>query len=272
MEFLKEILFQTKPEFLQTYLEAGLIHSTLFEWKFVHVAKRFGAISRGAEYGKVRLGKIIDSYAGSPLFKETLKELETEKLDIEKAIEILKKIQKKEIKLIFSQGLSPLGKMGIKHKFGEVVGPAKPEAEIFNLFKQRLYNTSVKMICMNCGKWEKTFIVEEIPKNLRCGSCYAKLLAVIHPKAIQTEKAIKKKLKDKELTLEENARFERARKSADLFIVYGKKAAVALAARGVGPVAARRVLAKFYRTDDDFLRDLLQAERQFIKTRKYWNT
>ena len=272
LEFLKEILFETKPEFLQAYLEAGLIHSSLFEWKFVHVAKRFGAISKDAEYGKVRLGRIIDSYAGTPLFKETLKELETEKLDIEKAEEILKKIQKKEIKLIFSQGLSPLGKLGLRHKFAEVVGPAKPEAEIFDLFKKRLYNTSVRMICMNCGKWQRAFIVEDIPKNLRCGSCYAKLLAVIHPKAIQTEKAIKKKLKNKDLTLEENARYERARKTADLFIVYGKKTAVALAARGVGPVTARRLLAKFYKTNDDFLRDLLQSERQFIKTRKFWNT
>lgn len=272
LEFLKEILYETKPEFLQTYLEAGLIHSTLFEWKFVHVAKRFGAIARGAEYGKVRLGRIIDSYAGTPLFKETLKELETEKLDIEKAMEVLKKIQSKEIKLIFSTGLSPLGKLGMRHKFAEVVGPTKPEAEIFDLFKQRLFNTAVRMICMNCGDWQRTFAVEDIPKNLRCAKCFAKLLAVTHPKAAQMEKIVKKKLKNKELTVEENARYERARKTADLFIVYGKKSAVALAARGVGPVTARRYLAKFYKTDDDFLRDLLQAERQFIKTRKYWST
>jgi len=272
IDFLKEILLGTKPEFLQTYLEAGLIHSNLFEWKFVHVAKRFGAISRGAEYGKVRLGRIIDSYAGTPMFRETLKELETEKLDIEKAVEVLKKIQSKEIKMVFSSGLSPIGKIGLKHKFAEVVGPTKPEAEIFDLFKQRLFNTSVRMMCMNCGKWERTFIVEDIPKNLRCGSCFAKLLSVMHPKAVQTEKAVKKKLKGGSLTLEENARYERARKTAELFIVYGKKSAVALAARGVGPVTARRLLAKFYKTDDDFLRELLQAERQFIKTRKFWST
>jgi len=272
IEFLKELLFNTNPEFLQTYLEAGLIHSSLFEWKFVHVAKRFGAIARGAEYGKFRLGRIIDSYGGTPIFKETLKELETEKLDIEKAMEILKKIQSKEIKLVFSPGLSPLGKLGIKHKFAEVVGPQKPEAEIFDLFKQRLYNTSFRMICMNCGKWDRTFIVEDIPKNLRCGSCAAKLLAITHPKSLQIDKIIRKKLKGLDLTVEENIRFERARKTADLFIVYGKKTAVALAARGVGPVTARRILAKFYTTDDDFLRDLLQCERQFIKTRKFWST
>lgn len=272
IDFLKEILFNTNPEFLQTYLEAGLIHSTLFEWKFVHVAKRFGAISKGAEYGKVRLGRIIDSYAGSPLFKETLKELETEKLDIEKAVEVLKKLQKKEIRMVFSKGLSPIGKLGIRHKFAEVVGPTKPESEIFNLFRERIYNTQVRMICINCGKWERNFIVEEIPKDLRCGKCFAKLLAVVHPKAIQTEKIVKKKIKGGELTVDDNARYERARKSADLFIVYGKKAAVALAARGVGPATARRILAKFHKTDDDFLRDLLEAERNFIKTKKYWST
>lgn len=272
LEFLKEILFSTNPQFLQTYLEAGLIHSTLFEWKFVHVAKRFGAIQKGAEYGKVRLGRIIDSYAGTPLFKETLKELEIEKLDIEKAEEILKKIQNKEIKLVFAKGLSPLGKIGIRHKFAEVVGPSKPEAEIFDLFKHRLFNTTVRLVCMNCGKWERNFIVQEIPKDLRCGKCSAKLLAVIHPKAIQTEKAIKKKIRGSELTAEESARYERAKRTAEIFLVYGKRSAVALAARGVGPATARRILARFFKTDDDFLRALLESERQFIKTRKFWST
>jgi ATP-dependent Lhr-like helicase len=249
----------------------NLTRSSLFEWKFVHVAKRFGAIEKGAQYGRVRLGRIIDSFIGTPLYKETLKELEVEKFDIARAIEILRRIQEKKIAVIFKPGLSILGKYGLRHAFAEVVGPQKPEVEIFELFKRRIMQTTVRLACMNCGQWNQTYIVGDIAKNARCGKCQAKLLAVAHPRNPMIVKIIKKGLK-KTASAEEMKYFERARMTADLFLVYGKKAAVALAARGVGPVGARRILAKYHKDDDAFMRDLLDAERQFIKTRKFWSS
>src|SRR3989338_5783314 len=62
VDLIKEVLFNTKPEHLQSYLEMSLANSELFAWKFVHVAKRFGAITRDAEFGKVRMKKIIEDY------------------------------------------------------------------------------------------------------------------------------------------------------------------------------------------------------------------
>src|SRR3989344_3015040 len=271
IEMIKEILFSVNPQHLRSYLEMNLTRSNLFEWKFVHVAKRFGAIARGAEYGKVRLGRIIDSFIGTPLFKETLKELEVEKLDVAKAMEILRRVQEKDVAVIFKPGLSPLGKYGLRQAWAEVVGPRRPEAEIFELFKKRLMTTTVRLVCMNCGQGNATYIVEDISKNARCGKCAAKLLAVVHPRNAEIVKVIKKGLR-KTATVEEMKWFERAMKTADLFLVYGKKAAIAIAARGVGPVTARRILAKYHKDDEAFLRDLLEIGRQFIKTRKFWSS
>jgi len=269
IELIKEIL-RTDPELVRSYLEMSLTKSNLFEWKFVHVAKRFGAISRGVEYGKVRMGKIIDSYIGTPIYKETLAELETEKLDIEKATEILRKIQKDEIKIVFKSGLSPLGKLGIKRKYAEVVGPEKPEVEIFELFKKRLMNSKVRLVCVNCGQWDQTFTVKGLPKEIKCKKCEAKLLGVVHPSRTEIVKIIKKKLRGTTLTEEENKRFERVRKTADLFLVYRSRAVVALVGKGVGPQTASRILAKFHKTEEDFLRDILEAERLYIRTKRYW--
>jgi len=268
-DLIKESLLQTNPEHLRTYLEMGLTKSNLFEWKFIHVAKRFGAISKDADYGKVRMGKIIDSYIGSPIFKETLKELEIEKLDIERATEILKKIQSNEIKTVFKPGLSPIGKIGLKHQYAEVIGPEKPNVEIFELFKKRLLNTKVRLVCINCGQWNQVFVVKDIPKNIKCKRCEAKLLGVVHPKNQEILKIVKKRIR-KTTNEEENKKFERIRKSADLFLVYTNKAAICLAARGVGPQTTNRILAKFHNNDDGLLRDILEAERQYIKTKKYW--
>jgi len=271
LELIKEVLFNTNSEYFQSYLEMSLTKSELFEWKFVHVAKRFGAISRNAEYGKVVMKKIIDDYAGTPIFKETLKELETEKLDIPKALEILKKIQNKEISIVFKSGLSPLGKIGVKHKYAEVIGPEKPELEIFELFKHRLLNTKIKLVCMNCGQWEQSYIVKSVPENIKCKKCEAKLLAVAKSGWYDTLKIVKKGLKKKLMTTEDSKRYERLKKRAELFLVYRKKAALVLAGKGVGPTAAKRILSKFHKDEDDLLKSILESERQFIKTRQYWS-
>ncbi len=267
VELIKQAVFENNPNFLQSILELSLSKSNLFEWKFVHVAKRFGAMATSVEYGKVKMKRIIDDYAGSPIYQETLQELENEKLDIEGAVEALRKIQAKEIKLIFKHGLSPLGKIGVKNKFAEVIGPDKPDREIFKLYKNRLMGTKVRMICLNCGQWHQAFIIEELPDDLKCGKCEARLLAVTRDRDPEIVKVIKSM--DKK-SAGEDWKVDRLRKTAELFINYGRKAAIALAAKGVGPVTAIRVLAKYHATEDDLLRDLLEAERAYIKNKKYW--
>jgi ATP-dependent Lhr-like helicase len=271
LNMIKEILFNTNPDYLKDYLEISLGKSELFAWKFVHVAKRFGAIERDAEYGKVRMKRVIEDYAGSPIHKETLKELETEKLDIKKATEILREIQEKKIKVVFkSEKLSPLGKLGVIHKYAEVVGPEKSEKEIFDLFKKRLLETKVRLVCLNCVNWDQTFKVNELPKNLKCSKCGAKLLGMISPRDQEGLKIVKKKIKNLALTNKDEKTFERIRRTADLFLTYGNKSTKCLAGRGVGPETATRILARFHKTEEDLLKDILKAEKAYLKTKQYW--
>ncbi|MFH8086550.1 MAG: DEAD/DEAH box helicase [Candidatus Aenigmatarchaeota archaeon] len=271
LELIKEILFNVKPELLRSYLEISLSKSDLFEWKFVHVAKRFGSIAKDADYGKTTIKRMIEDYAGTPIFKETLKELEVEKLDIEKSKEILEKIQKGEIKVIFKSGLSFLGKIGLRYKYLELLGPSKPEPEIFKLFKQRLLATKLKFICLNCGEWNQTFVLKDVPENLKCKRCDARLLGITKPNDQQTLKIVKKKLRNLGLTEEEKKKFERIRKSADLFLTYGKKAVYCLSGKGIGPNTAIKILSKFHKNEEEIFKSILEAERNYLKTRRYWN-
>jgi ATP-dependent Lhr-like helicase len=269
LKAIEEALYATNPENFKLYLEVNLSRSELFEWKFVHVAKRFGAIASDAEYGKVSIKKIIEEYAGSPIYKETLRELEIEKLDIEKSIEILRKIHNKEISVVFKPGLSPLGKIGVKYKYAEIIGPIKPEKEIFELFKQRLLSTRIKLVCMNCGEWEQTYVVGKISREISCRKCGAKLLAAVKPSS-KVLKIVKKGLKGN-LTQAEKKIYERLMQKADLYLVYKLKAIKVLAGRGIGPKTARRILARFHKNEEELLKDVLEAERSFVRTRKYWS-
>ncbi|PKL55832.1 MAG: hypothetical protein CVV35_07800, partial [Methanomicrobiales archaeon HGW-Methanomicrobiales-6] len=58
-------------------------------------------------------------------------------------------------------------------------------------------------------------------------------------------------------------------RNANIVLSSGKKAVVALAAKGVGPDVASRVLATLSE-GDAFYREILKAERNYVKTHRYW--
>ena len=269
-ELIKEILTTTDPKHFTSYLEMSLSKSELFEWKFVHVAKRFGAFSRQAEFGKIRMKKIVEDFAGTPVFEETLKELEIEKLDIPKSIEVLKDIQSGKLMIVLEDGLSPIGKIGMQHKYAEIIGPDRPEAEIFRLFRKRLLDTKMKLICVNCADWSQTFASGDVKDDLKCGKCGSRLLAPVNPRIAEAEKLAKKSVKGSQIPVEQLRWLDKLKESAEIFMNYKSRGVIALAARGVGPATARRILAKWYRDEDAFLRAILDAERQFVKTRQFW--
>ena len=78
-------------------------------------------------------------------------------------------------------------------------------------------------------------------------------------------------IKKEHLSEEEEIEVKRIFKNASLVNRHGKKALLALAARGVGPDTAARVLSGFYEDEDDFLRDILSAEINYARTKRFWD-
>ena len=267
---IKSILLKYKPEDVEVILEKTLPRSSLFKFRFIQIAKRFGAISKKASFNMINLDRLIDVYWNTPIYEETFHELFTEKLDLEKTKQVLGKIQNSEIKMRFVEGLSPLAKLGFRYELQDVVKPERPEKEIFKIFKNRLMNTKVRLLCINCGDYSFADCVRSIEDEPRCSKCKSKLIAVTKHHMIESQKIVKKWLRGSELTDDEKEKLETIKKSADLCIVYGKLACIALAGRGVGPATAFRILSKPRNDEDDLLKYILEAEREFIKNKRFW--
>jgi ATP-dependent Lhr-like helicase len=73
------------------------------------------------------------------------------------------------------------------------------------------------------------------------------------------------------LSEEEKAEVKRLYKSANLVMAHGRKAVMALVARGVGPDTAARMLQRYCRNEEDFLRGILVAEVQYARTKRFWD-
>jgi len=81
---------------------------------------------------------------------------------------------------------------------------------------------------------------------------------------------VKKRAKKKPLNDEEQKDLQNVRRSADLVMVYGRKAAEVLAGHGIGPQTAARILAMLHTDKEKFYKDILNAEKLFAKNKIYW--
>jgi ATP-dependent Lhr-like helicase len=258
-----------EPEAIQGILESSLPSNELFEWRFIHVAQRFGMIARNADYGKAYIKKIIDVYFKLPPYLEALNEIFEEKLDVETSKRVLQEIKAGKIKLHFRPGLSPLGEAGLSRRY-EVISPEKPDKEIFKAFEKRLMDTKLGLVCTNCGEVVFHSSVGGVPEKIQCRKCEARLIGYA-PYVYTSDAArlVRRHLRGEKLTREDEKRLRFVQDSASLILSHGKDALLCLAGRGVGVRTAVRILRKGVK-DEALLAEILEAEKQFAKTKRFW--
>lgn len=270
-DYIAKMLNELDPEGIEDILHKIIESSDIFLWRLFHVAKRMGVVDRNASIKdftkayKFLLGTIVD--------RATRMEVLIDKLDVDGLRKALSDVKKGLIEVIWleSEGqASPLA-MPILNKYAPMeVELLKPrERDLAELVRERLMDRTVKLICMYCGKWSTTRKVKYVPDDLKCPSCGARYIAVTWPGDDKVEKLLKKHLAGK-LSKQEADELRKYQMSAGLVLTYGKKAVMVLAAKGIGPQTAARILARDARGEGTLYMDILEAEKAYIRTRMYW--
>ncbi|MFH1821272.1 MAG: DEAD/DEAH box helicase [Methanobacteriota archaeon] len=273
-ELIEKIIIDLKAEHLQSVLQLTIKDSSIFKWRLVQVAKRFGAIKRDAELAKINLRRVVRSFEGTPIYDEAMRETMVEKLDVMKTEEILKSLSSGKIKISTSardkEGPTPLAWPALDELAGsELVIPKRAEREILRALIRRLDQQQVRLYCMNYNSWSVSTRVGRVQDPPSCKNCGARLITLLPRENREFISAIKKRASGKKLTIEEDRMVKRAFQAANLLLTYGKRAVVALSGRGIGPQIATRILANNPQ-DDDFYRAILQAEKTYSRTRRFW--
>jgi len=265
---IADTFFGLVPDSIEKILAIDLPAGELFAWHFAHVAKRFGIIKRDAELGKGYLRKVIRAYRDTIPYREALAELFRQKLDVGKAAEIIGKVRSGQIAVEVRDSLSAISIGGIERRY-ELIGAERPEKEIFDMFRERLLDTKIGMVCCNCGEVYYMGPVREADAGA-CKKCSSLLLAVTPFNFVrEMQMLIRKNLKGEKMSEDERKTAERLLDSASLAAASGTDAISVLAGRGVGPKTAGRILARM-NTGDRLLADILEAERRYVRTRGYW--
>jgi ATP-dependent Lhr-like helicase len=135
----------------------------------------------------------------------------------------------------------------------------------------RLEDERVVLACTACGAHRKKRVGDVTDEDIPCEHCGSVLVAALNPRSVEEDLKVLAKRKDDDLTKEGRDRLKRILTNATLVWGNGRRAVVALSARGVGPAKAGKVLAMRYPTEEAFLRALLAEEVLYARTKRFWD-
>ncbi|MDD5446955.1 MAG: DEAD/DEAH box helicase [Methanocellales archaeon] len=262
---IRNLIMDIKPEYIEPIIEMTLKSTALFKWKMVHVARKFGVFSRDTDYRFID-DKLLNVFTDTPLYDATMREIFQDKLNIPRAEEVLEKMLSGEIELVTS-GISPIGLAG-QESSKELIAPEKADGSILLALKERIMNDRIILFCVNCKKWISQRKVKQVPERPECPLCNSRMIAALKPWEKEEIKITKRS--DKLRSEEDKKRVQRVYGNANLVLSHGKTAVIALASRGLGPKSASRVIRRL-RDEEDFYREILMAEREYTKTKRFWH-
>lgn len=259
-----EILTPDDPEALEPLLRVVLKNSAYLRWAFVHVAKKFGAIRRNVEWDAVNVPRLLKAFENTPLIEEVVDKVLWERMDLPRTTEVLKAIKRGDIQIAVTS-LTEIGKAGVEG--GRLlVAPRRADRETLMAVKARLERQTVRLLCLHCkSSWRET--VAEVPSKVRCRICGGAMLAVVRGYEADRLKGVDIDAP----SADARPVVKRLFASASLVMAHGRKAVLAMAARGVGEDTAARILRGSHETEEDFLRDVLTAEVHYARTKRFWD-
>ncbi|MEM2104523.1 MAG: DEAD/DEAH box helicase [Candidatus Bathyarchaeia archaeon] len=253
-------------------LTRATVKTGLFKRRIIHVARRFGALEKWADFSNVSLQRLLKSFEGTPIFEEALKEVFIKDLDLERLVYVLEKIRGHEItveKIETGGNATPIARVGIERVSikTDLIPPERMRAVLIESAKARLLNETCVFICTNCWSYMDIMRTKELPDKPKCPKCGAESIGLLKVEEEKVIPLIEKK--GEKLTKGEEKLQKQAVQTARLLEKYGKAAAIALCARKVQPSDIKEVLEKNPRLDDKFYELVLEAERKAI-SKRFW--
>ena len=259
------------PDKVEEIAVRGVVDTGMFRWRLLHVAKRMGIVEPGSEakLTKTMISRISATLAG----EEALKEVLHDKLDLAAVRWLLEGLASGRVRIeaLDLREPTPLGKAGLESaRFFDRITEALPVNVLVEIVRRRLLAKKRRLICMHCGyTWVER--VGNLPERPRCPSCEAGFVAVTWPGNEDAVAVVRKALRGERLRGSERALLRELRDSGNLVLTYGRYAVIALTAYGVGPQTAIGVLAQLKRGEQAFYKAIFDAEKRFLRTRKFWD-
>ena len=275
------------PSTLAPLLERLVPSGLDYRWVFLAVARKLGVLPASADPRDLRtLEPLLGASRLNPLGEEVLEKTLHDRYDLGHAVRVLEGIRQGLVEVVAAPPTA-LSDAPIERLEWRNI-PDVPPPTLLKAVRERLEKETLALVCLRCGFVRTTSPARyRTEGGSRCLLCHGSLSAVLSPRRADEIDRLSRYAKRK-WTRSPTAKGRRPRReralapgteslvragytSAELLAHYGERALYALAARGVGPETARRLLMRLYRNDDGFFTEILRAERAYARTRAFWD-
>jgi ATP-dependent Lhr-like helicase len=269
---VRKVLFLFEKIRVDDFLHSDrhFLESGSFVYRFVDNARRFGVIDKDAVITKAVARRFVEFYKESPIMNETIRDVVKNQLDLFPVDELVSGLRSGRISLSFVEGPSRLALEALRfaYNYNELMMPVADNTSIAQ-FIENVFKKKIELHCMFCGfEWGGHVSDFENKKVILCTHCGSPRVAVRNERYSIVFDKLRNRRK---LTKSENNIYQEILSSAGLVDAYGFRALVALSAYGVGVEGAARML-KLLRPDFSlFIYDVISAQRNFVKTRRFWS-
>ncbi|MBO0887929.1 ATP-dependent helicase, partial [Candidatus Bathyarchaeota archaeon] len=244
----------------------------LFKRRLVHVARRFGAISKWTDFSSITLRQLAKSFEGTVIMDEAVRETQEKDMDVPHTQEVLKAIEANKILVSTVKATgeaTPIARIGLERisRKADIIPTEKMNQILVGSTKARILNEVKTLVCTNCWKYVEMRRVKEIPAVVKCPECGSGQIAALGVADEDLRKIISKN--GSRLSEREKDLVSRAEDTAKLVDEYGRLAVYALAGRRIMPEVANEILSKHRKPTNGFFEALMEAEREALKER-FW--
>ncbi len=248
----------------------AVVETGLFKRRLIHAARKFGALSKGVDFGTVSLRQLVKSFQGSIIYEEALTETCRTDLDIDQTIEVLRDIQMGRIDLVVisdEKAPTPIAKIGMEKLSSRttLIPAEKLRRLVVQSTKARLLNEPLTLICTSCWAYVETRKTKDIEKAMVCPKCGGNEIGEVEETASEALALLERGSKNRG----RQRMTGRAKEVARLYKMFGVETFIALAGRRLRLADIQEILNREPSSSDRFYELVVEAEREAMR-RGFW--
>ncbi len=265
-------LKQTSDLIIRDALTRATVKTGLFKRRMIHVARRFGALKKWADFSTLSLKQLLKSFEGTAIYEEALKETFAKDLDLQNLLRVIGELRRNELTIVKvkTQGTpTPVATVGLERVSmkTDLIPPERMRLILVDSAKARLLNETRSFVCTNCWDFLEMIRVKDLPDEPICPECGSNALGLLLTEETSARPLIEKK--GERLTRAETKLRDQAIRTARTISKYGRTGAIALSARRVKPDDVEKILKRERTPTDRFFELVIEAERTALK-RRFW--
>ncbi len=248
------------------------VKGRLFKRRMIHVARKFGAVSKSADLSNVSLNQLLKSFQGTAIFDEAVKVTLKRDMDLEDTATVFADLLAGALTLtrLETRGAAtPLTTLGLDKmkRQASLISPEKLKYISIESARARLLNEVKTFVCTQCWGFHQMAPIKDVPEAFACPRCGSYHMGVLD-EAEETVARLCEKI-GRRMTGAEEELMEEAQETGALMAAHGRLAALVLAGKNLSRASIKEILAKEQQMGDQLLELVVEAERSAL-SRRFW--